>query len=1196
MGEVWRGRHLHQDVPVAIKVLNPDLARDDWAHEAFTNEVRAAAGLEHPGIMMLLDQGMVSPEEASLSQGQVQDGSPYLVMELVDGRPLHHWAGRLSWPHIHSVLRQLLEALAHSHARGVIHRDIKPGNVLVEVDARKPRSDPERLHITLTDFGLAQALERHSRADRQVAGTPAYMAPEQLRGRWRDQGPWTDLYSVGCLGWAMTTGEPPFGRKRPIEDFCHDHLHLPPPPLDSSAPVPRDLEAWLRRLLQKRPEERFIAAADALFCLDQLRGSLVEGSAKKLRSQLSSEKTRPNIDEELSIQPEDAALLDDCSTQEDPISEISTRILDVDRIISESQPPALPSRVLPPISVQRSPIPETWERQLRIQARKARGVGLSLYGLSPAPMVNRFQERDALWQALREVDQTSDTRVVLLEGPSGCGKSRLAQWLCEEANARAGVTVLRAGHSQLPEPSNGLSSMLALALRCRGLPRRELVERLAQVLPRIGLAELDEVHALAELISPATESDQAHGARTIRFHDSRERYHLIRRVLQRVGSGSSQRVRTRNVIIWLDDLQWGQDALAFADYLIRHPELNPAPILVVGTVQLGALEERREEAALLHMLRQQPQTRSIPVDALSSGHHRELIKSLIGNEGQLVERVARRTAGNPLFAVQLVGDWVERGVLLTGPGGVVLQPGVEVELPDNLHAIWDSRIERFLDRHESKAGRALEVAATLGDKVDRREWRAAAEKLGVRPSPALVAGLIRHRLVMADPEGGGWSFSHPMLRECLERRARNSRRANRVHLACARMLQERVGAQPGSAERIGTHLLRGGEAMEALAYFLRAAEERYSQGAFHQVSALLNDWEQAMVNEGMPASEPMWGRGWLLRGRVRRALGNLDEALQVIARAMKVAEEQGWPDVVASCLCEEGVVLQRMGDWERGWRRLRKAGIRAEKLGDESLMANVLNWQGDLLVNQGRLDEATAVFEKFRELSARIRNKEQEADSYFQLGRVDKQAGRLAMARSRLIQSLELFESIGARWGTAKAVNELGEVDRLENRLSEAASHYRQALEKMEELGLPEATVPRLNLALVMMQQGDYRGAQPLVEHAHEIFGRSSSGSRRGITHLMLLICSIAQDHWSDWDHHLSKARLLFASSGFVDIDVAMCAMAAGDMACEGGYLDRARSAWDLAIDQWLGLDRPLEAEQVRIRMKTGLIPGTPEA
>ena len=102
MGEVWRGRHIYQDVPVAIKVLNQDLARDEWALNAFTNEVRAAAGLNHPNIMMLLDQGVVTPEEAENAQGQARSGSPYLVMELVEGRPLHHWAGRLSWPIIHN--------------------------------------------------------------------------------------------------------------------------------------------------------------------------------------------------------------------------------------------------------------------------------------------------------------------------------------------------------------------------------------------------------------------------------------------------------------------------------------------------------------------------------------------------------------------------------------------------------------------------------------------------------------------------------------------------------------------------------------------------------------------------------------------------------------------------------------------------------------------------------------------------------------------------------------------------------------------------------------------------------------------------------------------------------------------------------------------------------------------------------------
>ena len=261
---------------------------------------------------------------------------------------------------------------------------------------------------------------------------------------------------------------------------------------------------------------------------------------------------------------------------------------------------------------------------------------------------------------------------------------------------------------------------------------------------------------------------------------------------------------------------------------------------------MGALQEQPEETSQVEALRAHDHTPANHRRSARRGSPTRLVKSLLGKEGHLVERVARRTAGNPLFAVQLVGDWVGLARhLIDRRVESSFQPGATVDLPDNLHAIWDSRIDRFLNQHESRAGQALEVAATLGDKVDRQEWRAASERLGVRPSPALVAGLVRHRLVQADADGDGWSFSHSMLRECLERRARDSRRATQVHLACARMLQERSDKQPGSAERIGTHLLRGGEAMEALSYFLRAAEERFSQGSFHQVSALLNDWEQA---------------------------------------------------------------------------------------------------------------------------------------------------------------------------------------------------------------------------------------------------------------------------------------------------------------------------------------------------------------
>ena len=184
-----------------------------------------------------------------------------------------------------------------------------------------------------------------------------------------------------------------------------------------------------------------------------------------------------------------------------------------------------------------------------------------------------------------------------------------------------------------------------------------------------------------------------------------------------------------------------------------------------------------------------------------------------------------------------------------------------------------------------------------------------------------------------------------------------------------------------------------------------------------------------------------------------------------------------------------------------------------------------------------------------------------------------------------------LFESVGARWGCSKAINELGEIARLSDRLTEAAGYYSEALERMEELGLPEATIPRLNLAMVMMKQGEFSQAMPLVEHAHQNFVRSATSYRQGITHLMILICCIGQDDWSDWDHHLSQSRRLLADTSYVDVDVAMWATEAGDMAIKANHRDRARQAWDLAMDQWQGPDRPQEAEQIRERLLKGATP-----
>ncbi|MBA3547786.1 MAG: serine/threonine protein kinase, partial [Nannocystis sp.] len=268
MGEVWRAVHRVEQVPVAIKVIGQHWARQPSYRRAFAREVRAVAGLLHPGIVAVFDQGIVGEAAARASGHALAADSPYLVMEYLPRGSLEGLLGALDWPLVQVLTRGILGALAHAHARGVVHCDLKPGNVLL--------SGITEVAIKLTDFGVAHALVSveepgESGGDPQSGGTPAYMAPEQLLGRWRDYGPWTDLYALGCMLWELCCGLPPFAAPDLIR-LAGLHLHEPPGLFRPLFAVPPRLEDWLRGLLAKRTTARPGCAADAAWAFGRAVG------------------------------------------------------------------------------------------------------------------------------------------------------------------------------------------------------------------------------------------------------------------------------------------------------------------------------------------------------------------------------------------------------------------------------------------------------------------------------------------------------------------------------------------------------------------------------------------------------------------------------------------------------------------------------------------------------------------------------------------------------------------------------------------------------------------------------------------------------------------------------------------------------------------------------------------------------------
>jgi predicted Ser/Thr protein kinase len=246
MGVVYRARQLALDRVVALKLIAPELSGDESFRTRFERESRIAASLDHPNVIPVYEAG--------------EDGERlFIAMRFVDGTDLGRMLaeqGALEPALAAELVAQAASALDASHARGLVHRDVKPGNLLIAGDL------PARPHVYLTDFGLARRDGSSSALTTtgQWMGTPDYAAPEQIDGY--DLDARSDVYALGCVLFAALTGTPPFG-DRPRMAKAGAHLHEPPPTLRSRRPaVPLALEPVVARALAKRPEDRYQSAGE----------------------------------------------------------------------------------------------------------------------------------------------------------------------------------------------------------------------------------------------------------------------------------------------------------------------------------------------------------------------------------------------------------------------------------------------------------------------------------------------------------------------------------------------------------------------------------------------------------------------------------------------------------------------------------------------------------------------------------------------------------------------------------------------------------------------------------------------------------------------------------------------------------------------------------------------------------------------
>jgi eukaryotic-like serine/threonine-protein kinase len=268
MAEVYRARDIRLDRIVAIKTLRADLARDQIFQARFRREAQSAASLNHPSIVAVYDTG------EDMATGVPV---PYIVMEFVDGRTVRDLlqdGHRLLPERSLEIIDGVLRALDYSHQAGIVHRDIKPGNVMVTRNG----------DVKVMDFGIARAMsdaQATMTQTAQVIGTAQYLSPEQARGERVDSR--SDLYSTGCLLYELLTGRPPFTGDSPVA-IAYQHVREDPiPPTRVDPDVPAWADAIVLKAMAKSPADRYQTAADMRADLQRAASGLPVAAAPPTR-------------------------------------------------------------------------------------------------------------------------------------------------------------------------------------------------------------------------------------------------------------------------------------------------------------------------------------------------------------------------------------------------------------------------------------------------------------------------------------------------------------------------------------------------------------------------------------------------------------------------------------------------------------------------------------------------------------------------------------------------------------------------------------------------------------------------------------------------------------------------------------------------------------------------------------------------
>jgi serine/threonine protein kinase/tetratricopeptide (TPR) repeat protein len=1082
MGIVYRCRDRPTGQLVAIKRVIPPPG--NLAHEYvmwFYKEARALAALDHPNIVRAHDFG------------QLRDGSPFLAMELVSGASLHDLThARLGFPVIWSVVDQILAALAHAHARGVIHGDLKPSNVLVE----SREDDPPFVHVL--DLGLAGLRldaqdERLSGAKPMEfaphagAGTPGYMAPEQIQHEMHHVCGATDLYALGCILYRLFAGKAPFSGNS--KELLRVHAFDAPPELKPVIELPDGVVAFVLRLLAKRPWDRFEYAAEARGAWGRFRPG---AEVKSWRFQ------PPN------------------------------RTVD-------------PGPVTRP-SGARSPNPD-------LEPAPDRPPGL--LSIRPSPLVGREDIRSGLRQVCNELVEGEGPphRLVLLVGPAGSGKSRIAEWLCEVVHEEGTMVPLRARYRSIRSPLDG---MLGAALSYYNFERvdRHTIER--SLLDRWRVRRDDKngrawVAGASEWLRPMG-PDQAIGPSGIRFTlDTLEtRRMVIRYTLRKIAN-------KRPLLFWLDDLH--NAGPATIDGLLRILEDEPDQrILMLATARSEEVALGTSAAERLRQLREATSGSVMEVPPLTPERTLELIRSSLPLDDAAVEEAARRSRGNPLFALQQLHAWALSGHMEFAGTTYRVPADVLAVRPQTTAELWDSRLAAVPDQHRI----AAHAASTLGADVRKNVLYALLTSLS-QPAEAAMQSLQNAEVLI--PRGPGrYSWPHELLQEHLLARLQTRPDKEKIFRAAAAALtlHPLAGTRRIVRQRMA-NLIEAGDSDTAALLLFDFLQQSWN-GA-REPLATLADLE---LLKGK-----LRGRTLALKNRWQaealRHVGRMAEASTYAELARSRFEELGDAENIAHCQRLLGHLASEQGASAEGLELVRRALNTFEELGNilgkalcQSVAGEIEYLLGDYELARDTIVQAEKNFAELDQALGR-------GQCLLLLSWIEHSEGATERSRRFAQEARGEFERAGYRLGTAQADASLAHVEHRLMNYHGAETGALEALTVFETLRTPrgQAACDRL-LAMVGLDTDDVDMAELHASRAHKIYAKTNDPW--GVMETKLLFCQIAL-----FRHDTARARELLEECSRIAVEEAEprqhFLLTRAWLEAENGDLDDALDSIEAAAD-----------------------------